>query len=261
MSLTEVEKERGIVAISSGNHGIAVSYAAKILGIENVEIVVPFNTPKSKLRGIQHYGGVIKLIGENYDEAHNLGVAYVEDQKKTYIDAYFDDELIYAGQGTIAIEILEERPEVDTILVPIGGGGLITGIAVAAKAINPNVRIIGIQPEACPAMLKAMEDHVFYENYPSEDSICEALVGGVGKLSYELAHTYIDEIVLVSEKMISQGVAHMVRNEKFVVEPSGAICTGAILQYPNRDWGRNVVMVMTGGNIDGDLLLKILKNY
>lgn len=259
--LTDEEKSRGVVAISSGNHGIAVSYAARVLGIENVEIIVPENTPDSKIQKIKYNGGKIKLVGKDYDQAHNYGVDYVKHNKMTYIDAYYSDELVYAGQGTMAIEILEENPDIDTILVPVGGGGMITGVAVAAKAINSDIKIIGIQPEACPAMLRAMEHNTFYENYPTEPSICEALVGGVGELSYEMSKKYIDEIILVSEANVKKAVSHIIKKEKFVVEPSSAICVGAIFQEKNRKWSSNVAMIMSGGNIDDQLITEILKEY
>ncbi len=120
------------------------------------------------------------ILGKDYDEAYALGMKYIEDNKLTFIDAYYNDPKIYAGQGTIAIEILKQNQNIDTIIVPIGGGGLITGIAVAAKAINPDIRIVGVQTQACPAMVMAYKDNVFYETYASKESICDALLGGIG---------------------------------------------------------------------------------
>lgn len=257
-TLTEEEKKKGLVAISSGNHGVAVSYAATTLGIEKVEIIVPKNTPKSKVEKIKYFGGKVILEGDNYDEAHIFGDEYIKKNNMILIDSYYEDELIYAGQGTIAIEIFEQNPSIDTILIPIGGGGMVSGISLAAKAINPDVKIIGVQPEACPAMKKAMEDNIFYETYPTEPSICEALVGGIGKLAFEMAEEYIDEVVLVSEANIRKAVAHMIKKEKFVVEPSSAITAAAIYENPERNWGKNVALIMSGGNIDENLMIEIL---
>lgn len=155
MTLTEEEKERGIATVSSGNHGSSVSYAASILGIKNSKIIVPQSTPQSKIDKIKYFGAEVMLMGKNYDEAHTFGMTYIKENGLTYIDAYYSDPHIYAGQGTIAIEVLEQNEDIDTIVVPIGGGGLITGIAVAAKAIKPDVRIIGVQTEACPAMINS----------------------------------------------------------------------------------------------------------
>ena len=257
-TLSEEDKKRGVVAISSGNHGIAVSYVATTLGINRVEIIVPKNTPESKIEKIKYFGGKVILMGENYDQAHILGDKYIRENHMVLIDSYYNDELIYAGQGTIALEIYQENPDIDTILVPIGGGGMISGIALAAKAINPEVKIIGIQPYACPAMKKSIEDNVFYEEYPTAPSICEALVGGIGKLAFKMAHEYIDEVVLVSEENIKKAVSHMIKKEKFVVEPSSAITVGALYENPDRYWGKNVALIMSGGNIDDKLMVDIL---
>ncbi|MCL2498585.1 MAG: pyridoxal-phosphate dependent enzyme, partial [Symbiobacteriaceae bacterium] len=184
LTLTEAEREDGIAAISSGNHGSSVTYAAYLLGIAKVKIIVPTGTPQSKIDLIRFYGAEVLYLGDSYDEAHRLGLAYIEQHGLTLIDAYYSDPLVYAGQGSIAIEILQQNPAIDTMVVPIGGGGLITGIAVAAKGLKPSIRIIGVQTEACPAMLQAYRDNTFYEAYPSQPSLCDALVGGIGKLSF-----------------------------------------------------------------------------
>lgn len=259
--LSKEEKSRGVVAISSGNHGVAVSYAATQLGIDKVTIIVPKTTPSSKVERIKFYGGKVILAGSNYDEAHQFGEEYIKENNMTEIDAYYKDEDVYAGQGTAALEILEERPEIDTIMVPIGGGGLITGIAVAAKAIKPNLKIVGVQPEACPAMLMSMKDKQFYKDYPNTPSTCDALIGGVGELSYKMSGTCIDEIVLVSEDYIKKGLSHAILKEKFIVEPSSAICIGAVLQHKNKLWGKNVAMIMSGGNLDDSLAIEAVTKY
>ncbi|WP_107841113.1 threonine ammonia-lyase [Metasolibacillus meyeri] len=261
MTLTAEEKERGIGTISSGNHGSAVSYAASILGIKNAKVIVPKNTPQSKLDKIKYFGGDVMLMGNNYDEAHTLGMAYIEDNGLTFIDAYYRDPKIYAGQGTIAIEILAQQPNIDTIVVPIGGGGLITGIAVAAKFIKPSIRIIGVQTEACPAMIHAYRDKTFYEEYPSEESICDALIGGIGKLSYAMAQDYVDEFLIVSEESIAKAVSFMAKEEKYIVEAAGCTVVAAIMEHQEQIGGQNVALVLSGGNIDGKLLTSILAKY
>ncbi len=260
-TLTEEEKKRGVVAISSGNHGAAVSYASRLLGIDNVLIFVSEATPKSKIEKIRYYGGNVKIVGKNYDEVHEYGMKHIEDYDMTYIDAYYSDPVVYAGQGTVALEIFEQNPNIDTILVPIGGGGLITGISVAAKKINPAVKIIGLQTEACPAMVKAIEDNVFYDAYPTEPSICEALVGGVGEIAYKRASECIDEIIVVKESFIEKAVSHMIKKEKVIAEPSSCICVGAILQEPEKINGKNVALVISGGNIDEELMVELLNKY
>ena len=258
-TLTKEQIDKGVATISSGNHGASVSYAASLLGIKNAVVIVPETTPKAKVDKIKFYGSNVMLMGKNYDEAHALGMKYIEEKGMTYIDAYYDDFKIYGGQGTIAIEILDQEPEIDTIVVPIGGGGLSTGIAVAAKAIKPGIRVIGVQTEACPAMIKAYEDNVFYEEYPvTGDTVCDSLVGGVGKLSFEILKDYIDDIIEVKEETIRKAVKHMIREEKFIVEGGSATTLAALMDCPERVGGHKIALVMSGGNIDADLMLEIL---
>lgn len=261
LTLTEEEKRCGVAAISSGNHGSAVSYAASILGIKNVVVIVPQTTPPSKIDKIKYFGADVMLLGDTFDEAHSLGMKYISEHGLTYIDAYYNDPEIYGGQGTVAIEMLEQNKDMDTIVVPVGGGGLITGIAVAAKHINPSIRIIGVQTEACPAMIKAYEDNVFYEEYPSEESLCDALLGGVGKRSYELAKYYVDDFIAVSENSIARAVSFMAKEEKYIVEAGSATAVAAIMDYRDRVGGMNVGIVVSGGNIDVDVLTGILSRY
>lgn len=258
-TLTEKEKANGVITISSGNHGIAVSYAAKLIGINNVEIIVPSVTPKTKIEKIEFFGGKVKIMGNNYDEAHTAGMKYISESDMTFVDAYDKDKYVYAGQGTVGFEIMMANPNIDTILVPIGGGGLITGISVAAKAINPDVKIIGVQTEACPAMLAAMRDKVFYSEYPTEKSICEALVGGIGELAYNLSEDAIDEILLVDEETIRNAVAHAINKEKIIMEPSSAVVIAAMMKYGDVIKGENIAAVISGGNIDERLMLEILE--
>lgn len=258
-TLTEEERQRGVATISSGNHGASVSYAAKLLGIKNAKVIVPETTPQAKVDKIKYYGADVMLMGSGYDEAHAMGMSYIEENGMTYIDAYYDDPKIYGGQGTIAVEILDQNPDIDTIVVPIGGGGLITGIAVAAKAIKPDIRIIGIQTEACPAMIRAYEDNVFYEEYPTTgDTICDALVGGVGKLSYDILKDYADDLIEVKEATIRKAVKHMIKEEKFIVEGASAATVAAVMDDRDRIGGKNIALVMSGGNIDGDLMVRLL---
>lgn len=256
-SLTMEEKEKGVAAISSGNHGAAVSYASNLLSIKNVTIYVPKTTPKSKVEKIEYYGAEVIKLGKNYDEAHELGLKEIEESGKTFIDPC-SDRVVLAGQGTIAMEILEENPHIDTIIVPIGGGGIITGISVAAKAIKKDIEIIGLQTAACPAMVAALRDEVFYEVYESEDSICDALVGGVGHIPYKMAKTQIDDIIEVEEEDIKDAVKHLILEEKIIAEPAGAIGVGAIKKNPKRFKGKNVSVVLTGGNIDKELMLDLV---
>ena len=260
LTLTDEEKAKGVATISSGNHGSSVSYAASMLGIENAVVIVPETTPQSKVEKIKYYGSEVIQKGSGYDEAAAFGHKMIDESGMTYIDAYYDDPKIYGGQGTIAIEILNQDPEIDTIVVPIGGGGMITGIAVAAKAIKQDIRIIGVQTEACPAMIRALEDKVFYEEYPTMgDTVCDALVGGVGKLSYEILGDYVDDIIEVKESSIREAIRHMILNEKYVVEGACATTVAAVMDYPERVGGSKIALVMSGGNIDAETIKDVLK--
>ncbi|MBU5439186.1 threonine/serine dehydratase [Tissierella sp. MSJ-40] len=256
-SLSNEEIKRGIVAISSGNHGAAVSYASYLLGIENVTIYVPETTPKPKVEKIKYYGANVIGVGKNYDEAHEIGLERIRDSDSIFVDPC-SDEVVIAGQGTIAIEILEQQPHIDTILVPIGGGGIITGISIAAKHIKPDIKIIGLQTAACPAMVESIKDKKFYEMFPTEPSICDALVGGVGYIPYKMAEQCIDDIIVVEEEDIAKAVSFLIKKEKVISEPAGAIGVAAVRKNYSTLKGRNVAVVITGGNIDEDLMVKLL---
>lgn len=261
LTLSDMERKRGVATISSGNHGCSVSYAASLLGIESAKIIVPETTPKSKIEKIKYFGGDVMMMGRNYDEAHGAGMAYIKESGMIYIDPYYDDPKIYGGQGTTAIELLKQNPEIDTIVAPIGGGGLITGIAVAAKAIKPEIRVIGVQTEACPAMIKSYEDHIFYEEYPCEDSLCDSLIGGVGALSYAMVKDCVDDLIAVSEESIAKAVGFMAMEEKIVAEAGSCTTVAAVQDFRERIGGRNIALIISGGNIDGDLLLKLMEKY
>lgn len=258
LSLTEEERERGVAAVSSGNHGSSVAYAAQLLGIEKAVIIVPECTPQSKIDKIRYFGGEAHLMGRNYDEAHALGMAYIRENGLVNIDSCHDDILVYAGQGTVALEILEQEPEIDTIVVPIGGGGIATGVALAAKSVNPAIRVYGVQTEACPAMVASIADGVCYEEYPIGETLCDALVGGVGRLSYEMLPGLLDDILVVKEETVRRAAAFLLTEEKFVIEAGSATTVAAVWDHPEKFTGKKAALILTGGNIDGETIRKVL---
>ena len=258
-SLTDEEKERGVIAVSSGNHGAGVSLASHLLGIKNAKVFVPKTAPKAKVDKIKYYGAEVLQVGKNYDEAHKVAVEEMKNNNMTYIDSCSDIQLI-AGQGTVGLEIMEQNPHIEIILVPIGGGGLITGVSIAAKHMKPNVKVVGVQTAACPAMVKALEDNVLYEEFPSEDSICDALIGGVTEIPFKMAKQCIDDIIVVSEEAIKKATKILLTEEKIVSEPSGAVGVAALLENPEYFEGKNIAIVVTGGNLDKELMQKIISD-
>ena len=256
-SLSQAEKDKGIYAISSGNHGAGVSYAGHLLGVKEVKVFVPKTAPSAKVEKIKYYGAEVVQAGANYDETHQIASEQMAGRDMTYIHPGSDVQVM-AGQGTVGLEIMEQNPDIDVILVPIGGGGLITGVSVAVKHTNPNVKIVGVQTEACPAMARALEDNVFYEDYPSEESVCDALVGGVFDMAFRMAKECIDNIVVVSEAEIRKAVANLLTEEKVVAEPAGAVGIAALLEKPKMFAGKNIAVVVSGGNIDKGLMRRLM---
>lgn len=258
LSLTEQERKDGVAAVSSGNHGIAVAYVTRLLGMKGATVIVPKNTPESKLEKIRYYGAEVLLMGECFDEAAALGNAYIREKGYRFIDGWDQDAAVYAGQGTVGLEILRQNPEIDTILTPVGGGGLCTGTAVAAKSINPNVKVIALYSEKCRAWADSIRDQKAYHEYPSEESICEAMVGGIGYLSYAM-HEWVDDALEVKEEIIRKAMLHAVMNEKIVAEAAGAVPIAAMLQYGEKIPGKNIALVISGGNVDNRILAEEFK--
>lgn len=254
LKLTPGERARGVVAASAGNHAQAVAYHGKRLGIP-VTIVMPEPTPTIKVTQTEGHGARVILFGERFDDAY----AYARDLEKkeglTFVHP-FDDPDVIAGQGTIALEMLADVPDLDVLVVPIGGGGLISGISTAAKAINPNIEIVGVEAQLYPAM-KNVIDHL---DLPSGgDTLAEGIaVKEPGLLTREIVAKNVDRIELVLERDLEHAVAMLVGIEKTVVEGAGAAGLAAILTNPGAYQGKKVGTVLCGGNIDSHLLANVL---
>ncbi len=255
--LSEEEKARGLVTASAGNHALGVAYAARALGNVPTTVFVPVNAPASKLNRLEEFDCDVVLSGNSYEEAHHAAEDFERVHGATYVHAY-DDPLTIAGQGTVGLEIMEDLPEADAILVPVGGGGLIAGVALAAKAINPQVHIIGVQPAASPAAYLSLRDGHPYEEYDAAPIISDGLAGGFGRLPFEVAGHLIDEVVLVSEEETRTAVFTLLELAQLVVEGSGAVGIAALLAGKVSLAGRRVVAVLTGANIDASLLFEIM---
>jgi threonine dehydratase len=257
LNLTQKEESMGIITASAGNHGQALAYAAQKLGLP-AKIVVPTNTPHVKVEGIRKWGADLVLFGDCYDEAEAKAKELARKDGCAYVSPY-DDELIIAGHGTIGLEIVEAMSNVEAIVVPVGGGGLISGISIAAKGLKSSVEIVGVQSEASPVMYESLKAGRIVEA-PKTETIAEGLSGGIEKdaLTFEIAKKYVDRMLLVKEATIRRAVYLLCKHEKLVVEGSGAAAIAPLLEDKALFRGRTVVCVITGGNIDEELLDDIL---
>ena len=253
--LSEVERERGVVAVSAGNHAQGVAYHAHRLGLRAV-IVMPRFTPGVKVERTRSFGAEIVLHGDTLDEAHAHALELATRQQLAFIHPY-DDEAIIAGQGTAGIEMLEAVPQLDTLVVAVGGGGLISGIAVAAKGLKPGIEVIGVQVLRFPNMFNAIK----HEALPQGGStIAEGIaVGTPGRLTREIIARHVDDMVLVDEGDIEQAIVMLLEIEKTLVEGAGAAGLAALLKDPERFRGRKIGLVLGGGNIDPLLLASIIE--
>jgi len=256
--MTHREKERGLLVVSSGNFGIAASFCGRQWGVP-VEVYVSEMTPSTKIQMLRSFGAQVNIVGKDYDDClRNMWIREGPNPTKTYVDSSCDPYVV-AGYGTIALEVLQEMPDVDNILVPVGGGGLITGIGLAAKTIRPDVRVVGVQTEACPSMIASLRDNKCYEEYPSGPSICEALIGGIGKLPFTFASRCIDEVVMTGERAIYEALRTILLYDKVLLEPSAAVGVSYVIENAERLQGRKTVLIISGGNIGRHILLEIVK--
>ena len=252
--LTAAERRRGVIAMSAGNHAQGVAYHAHRLGVP-ATIVMPVNTPNVKVANTRRHGAQVILFGETVEEAAQFARARGDEKGLTFIHPY-DDPLVIAGQGTIALEMLGAAPEIDTLIVPIGGGGLISGVAIAAKAVRPDMRVVGVQSALYPSMYNATRGtQLAIEGDTLADGIA---VQDPGRLAAAIVEQLVDDIVLVGEAEIEHAVSLLLTIEKTLVEGAGAVGLAAALKRPNAFAGRAVGLVLSGGNIDTRLLASVL---
>lgn len=256
-SLAPETADHGVVTASTGNHGLAVAYAAQQRGIA-ATVVVPENASPLKRNKIKQYGAFILQHGANYDDAAAHSVKFAKETGATLIHAYADP-LVIAGQGTVGYEILEDCPDTNVVLIPIGGGGLISGISFWIKTVNPDIRIVGVQTTSTRA---------FYENYkakrlfhvPVEPTIADGLAGNTEQVNLDFAFRYVDDVVLVEESGLRQAIRWTLENERRVVEPAGVVGIAALLEKKIQGISEEtVVVVASGSNIDIELLREIMQ--
>lgn len=244
--MSDADKKKGLIASSAGNHAQGVAYSGHALGV-NVTIVMPKTTPLIKVQATKDWGAHVVLAGEIYDEAYEEAKRLEKEKGYTFVHP-FDDYDVMAGQGTIALEILEDMPDTDAILVPIGGGGLISGIAVAAKAINPNIKIIGVESTGAMGMKESLiAGHPV--SLKKVDSIADgAAVKTVGDHTYDIVKDYVDEVITINDEELIESIFLLVEKHKIVAEATGALSIAALKKL--NFTGKKVVSVISGGNID-----------
>ncbi|RCS59794.1 threonine ammonia-lyase [Parvibium lacunae] len=253
--LSPVQRDAGVIAVSAGNHAQGVAYHAQRLGIHAV-IVMPSYTPAVKVQRTEHFGAEIVLAGDTFDEARRKAITLAEERGLTWVHPY-DDLDIICGQGTVGLEMLEDVPSLDALVIAIGGGGLIAGSACAAKQIKPGIQVYGVQTEQFPHMVNAIKGT---QHPGGRTTIAEGIaVSTPGQHTRKLIEQYVDDLLLVSEGEIEQSLLYLLDIEKTIVEGAGAAGLAAILRYPDYFKGKQVGVVLCGGNVDPLLLADMIK--
>ena len=254
LQLDKAAKEKGVIAASAGNHAQGLAYHGRRLGVP-VTIVMPVTTPTVKVTQTQGHGAKVVLYGEKFDDASTYARQLAKEDGLTFVHP-FDEPDIMAGQGTVALEMLEDAPEIDTLVIPIGGGGLFSGMATAAKAMKPDIRIYGVQAELYPSMYS----HIKQANLACDgDTLAEGIaVKQPGELTRRFVERLADDVLLVDERHLEEALSLLLQIEKTVVEGAGAAGLAALLTHKHLFAGRNVGLVLTGGNIDTRLLANVL---
>jgi threonine dehydratase len=258
LTLPPADRAKGLVAASAGNHAQAVAYHAGRLHVA-ATIVMPEATPLLKVTNTRSHGARVVLHGANYDEAYGEARRLEAAEDLTFIHP-FDDPAVIAGQGTIALELVEQLPDLDAVLVPVGGGGLASGVAVALKALRPAVQVVGVETERLPCMLAALQQGQLV-TLEAASSIADGIaVKRAGQLTFEHVRKYVDRIVTVSEEEIASAILYLLEKEKTVAEGAGAVTAAALLnrKVPELD-GRRVVAVVSGGNIDVNVVARVIE--
>ena len=255
-TLSDEEKERGVIACSAGNHAQGVAFAARDMGIK-ATICIPEGAPISKIEATRSYGANVVLVPGVYDDAYAEAVRLRGEQGLTFIHP-FNDYSIMAGQGTIGLEILEQLPDVDMIFVPIGGGGLIAGLAYAVKNLRPQCRIIGVQAAGAPSMAESLKEGKII-TLSSVDTVADGIkVKTPGDLTFDMCREYVDEVVTVSEGEIASAILTVLEKQKLVAEGAGAVGIAAAMYHKVNTEGKTVCALLSGGNVDVTMLERIM---
>ena len=260
LSLAPKAQQRGVITHSSGNHGRALAYVAHRLGLRAV-VCLPDTVPANKRAAIQKLGAEVVIQGSTYDEAVKEAYSLLEKEGLEMIHPY-DDPVVIAGQGTIGLELLEEFPDLDTVVVPLSGGGLLGGIAFVLKSADPNIHVVGVMMERGPAMVESLRAGRLVD-IVEESTLADALAGGIipNEYTFELVQKTIDETVLVSEEEIAAAMAFALQHHHLVVEGAGAVGIAALRAEKLQHLGKHVAVVISGGNVDIPLLLRVVQDH
>lgn len=254
--LTEEEKKKGVIACSAGNHAQGVALGATAMGIKSL-ICLPEGAPLSKVEATRRLGAEVCLVPGVYDDAYQKALELRDQYGYTFIHP-FNDENVIAGQGTIGLELVEQLPDADAVVVPIGGGGLISGVAFAIKSLNPKVKVYGVQAEGAASMVHSIHDHK-PEMLPSVSTIADGIaVKEPGNITYDTCAKYVDDIITVSEDEICAAILKLIESEKMVAEGAGAASVAAVMFNKVPVKGKKVVCVVSGGNIDVTILNRVI---
>jgi threonine dehydratase len=257
LTLTQDEAEHGVIAASAGNHGMAVAFHSRRLNVEST-IVMPLHAPLIKVGRVRQYGAQTVLHGEDYDGAFTQAQRLSQERGLTFLHA-FNDPMIIAGQGTIGLELYEQNSQLDAVIVPVGGGGLIAGIALVLKVLNPRIRIIGVQAEVIPSMKAALEKGAPISLAPATTIADGIAVRKVGETALDLVKKHVDEIVTVSEGEIANAVLLLLEIEKTVAEGAAAAPLAALINKKVNFTDKNIALIVSGGNIDVNLISRIIE--
>lgn len=255
--LSEQEKKHGVIACSAGNHAQGVALASKKFGIKSI-ICMPDGAPISKVEATKSYGAEVVLVPGVYDDAHNYAEALREQKGYTFIHP-FDDEDVIAGQGTIGLEIMEQIKDADAVVVPVGGGGLISGVAFAVKSLNPKIRVYGVQSAGAPSMVNSLE-HKRIETLPSVSTVADGIaVKEPGRVTFDVCSKYVDGVATVTDDQVSAAILALIEKQKMISEGAGAVSLAAVMfdKIPDIK-GKKVVCLISGGNIDVTILSRVI---
>jgi threonine dehydratase len=256
LSLDERSRAHGVVAASAGNHALGVAYAVERLGgAVRATLFVPCSTPRAKLEKLRRYPVVVREVGDTYDDAAAAADGFARETGAAFVHA-FEDEHTAAGQGTVALELLEECPAPAAVLVPVGGGGLLAGVATVLKALAPRCRVVAVQPEASPALRESLRLGRPLLSFPAQPTLADGLAGGIGRIAFE-HRTLVDSVVTVSEAEIGDAMVALLAADQVVAEASGAVGVAAVRAGKVAGDGP-IVAVVTGGNVDLDVLTSLL---